>query len=108
MRSIGGEILAMYVLENHLLHVLAFPLRGHVPDAVHREEREVLLELNEVPGNLVVRGPHCPFLGDGPLQGLNPATCPNGGNHTIGVSRIVHQSVIVALEDSINPDGGLH
>ena len=98
----------MDILEYHLLHVLPLPLGGHVTDTVHSQEGEVLRELDEVPGDLVVCGPNCPVLGDGPLKGFNPATSANGRDNAIGITRVVHQSVVVSLQYCVNPNGSLH
>jgi len=57
----------MYELSNKRGDVLAFPLRGHVPDAVDRRERKVPIVGLEVPREVRVRGPRGPGMRDLPV-----------------------------------------
>lgn len=94
----------MEEFKDHLLHVLAFPLRGHVADAVNGREVEVVGVGGGVAGDLAVGGPGLPARGHGPLERLDPAAGSNCRHNAISVARVVHECVSVSLEDSVDPN----
>ena len=89
-------------------YVLAFPLRSHVTNTVDGCECESSVMLKES-GEVTVSGPCSPILGELPVLFPEPSTSAKGGNSTISIPRVVHNSVAicVAKHNVIDPNGGL-
>ena len=94
----------MEELEDHELSILAFPLGSHVAHAVDCCEVEVVGVGDGVAGDLTVGGPGLPAGGDRPFERLDPSAGANCGHDSIGITRVVHESVAVSLQDSVDPD----
>jgi hypothetical protein len=88
--------------------VLAFPLRSHVTNTVNGSESESAVVLKES-GEVTVSGPCSPILGELPVLIPEPSASAKGSNSSIGIARVVHDSVAicVAKHHVIDPDGGL-
>jgi hypothetical protein len=83
-------------VSDEISHCLALPLRSHVPDSVYRRKEEVVLVFNDVPSQLVTGCVRPPIVNHRPILLLDPFPSAQGGDRTVGVTRIVQQFVPVA------------
>lgn len=101
-----SEVLVVDECGDHVSDGFASPLWSHVANTLHSDELESAVVRLSVAGHLTVGEPRSPGVSDGPSELLDPALGTVGGDGTISVTRVEHKAGL-ALEDFINPHGGL-
>merc|ERR1712176_21297 len=95
----------MDVSHDHVGHSLASPLRSHMANTLNSGENKAIVGLG-VTADLTVGVPWSPGVNNGPAELLHPHLGAEGGDGTIGISRVEHKSSLV-LENAIDPHGCL-
>ena len=84
-------------------HILSFPLRGHMPNTMHRCEDKVII-IDQVAWDLPISSPGSPVICDVPTLLADPLSGAESWNGSICIPWIMEQFVAISLENGIDPN----